>query len=433
MRSKIFKVLSLGVLFSAQNSQSAEPIVITPELREQVSELFVDRAQQLQGPVVLRSMKAKPKTQKALGCLNLRSAEASSTIYEVWKQFKNNGLKKKLVELPGAPGLYMVPPEAMKAEWSPPNYRLTHILYGRDMNYQEANSDLFMGIYEPLDGVSSVIIAFKGSTPDSSDWFNNLFNRGAENVRDFFGLALKDEIANPVRGYLAYFKQWFDLHNTQIITYVGHSLGGALAESMARFFSVLMEKNNVEPARANVIVYNSLGAAGMLGQLGKSLFSVFKPHQQFDNIRHEEFVTKRDPLQLLNRLLRMSRFNDSVILPTTRTIQADGTYKPLGWISEHYMENILADVKTALRNDGLAHIEALKVKGFAGSDEELKQALNRERRTSRAPGGRGTGLEIPTYTRKGRTLESYQRGRKFLEKQKELYLLAKPVMGVACQ
>lgn len=438
MKLRRFLALSSTCVFLLSSRLHGE--IVNLELPEAHSELFIQISGHAKGKfedgrVILRSLEAAPRTAQALGCLNLRTAEAALYIYNVWRDFKGKDLKKILIGVEGAKGLYALPSDMPQKDYAPPGYRLTHILYGRDIGYKEADSDLFMGIYEPLDRISSLIVAFKGTTPGTSDWINNIFNRGAEHLRDFFGVALgdvKDDLGNPSKGYMRFFADYFAAHHGQIVSFTGHSLGGALSESMARFFSVMLERAGQVPPRMNVIVYNPMGAGGMLAKLGSSMINIFKPHGFFDNIAHQEFVTKGDPLQKLNRLLRLSRFTDSVVMPTERMIQSDGSYKSLGLISEHNMENVLQDLNLGLRNDGLDYLESVKRRGFRGDDDELEAAIQAEKTIITVPDAKGV-KRMEKISRKGHLLWHFSKARRIIEGQKKIFTQAKPYLGDQCQ
>lgn len=181
---------------------------------------------------------------------------------------------------------------------APKGYRVSYVgCYRRPKNRETLHSEcsLFFMILEGVNNRKPPIIAIKG-TSHSEDWKNNLF-AGAPILNEissvFAGLfrELKGSIIGGVpsenspaeiKGLSGKLSAFFrDLSaNSYRLVFTGHSLGGALAQELAReIFIATREdiRDRSSGPNIEVITWNGLSYTSMIGRLKKGLKNLSDP------------------------------------------------------------------------------------------------------------------------------------------------------------
>ncbi len=375
-------------------------------------------------------------SEKALE--NLRSLEASHMIYHVYENFivpricENSreifgGKNKKSCRLLGhvpadlfqplkgdptgilykakSPYLRSMNPNFTgdTPDWgpsAPPGYQVNYVgCYKREKIRSNKNAEcsLFFMILEATSNPKlAPILAVKGSS-HSEDWNNNLFV-GAPILREFATLfttelfkqikigvigSEEEKMPQDIHGLAQVLAQFFLRLSAKSyrIIFTGHSLGGALAQELARSVFIATRKDLSDPSSGptvNAITWNGLSYTSMISRLKKGLSNKLDPivkagwkesdayylqnYQKVFDGRFlsavnfhtaDDLLTSVVNLSFLGSLLRdksangMIHAGDDILLLTKRTIQV-GSIK-----GQKYAHSTATTLKDALYSMGL--------------------------------------------------------------------------------
>ncbi len=300
---------------------------------------------------------------------------------------------------------------------APKGYQVTYVgCYRREeIKNVLTECSLFFMIAESSVATLPPILAIKGSS-NEEDWKNNLL-AGApilEGITQLFTGILgkmhtavignkESSEAQDIKGVSNLLSGFFDKLTARSgkIYFTGHSLGGALAQELAReaFIATRRENNPKLGPRMRVITWNALSYTSMIGRLKKGLDKISQVAQKAkedpvsaagwthaDAIKLENykkifdgtylsavnFHSADDILTLLinqsiiGRVLRMGQHvehihaGDDITLPTNRYLDIDSVLSKIeGHSTKTLMNDLLFSAGATLNKNGSLRVEAM--------------------------------------------------------------------------
>ncbi len=365
------------------------------------------------------------------GCVVTTSLESAAKVYDIYEAYRAKKMDGHFSSLPHARGIFEVDARFDQKKYSPRGYRLRYVFSGRDVEQDliHPDSDLFMAFYEPVNSAKQAVIAFKGSSLNNHDWLNNFINRGAEQVDAFFDILADNKADTVTEGYRNFFINWFSAHSSLPMMITGHSLGGALAQTGARFFTIMAKRRNLPSPRFNLIVYNSLGSTALVGRLKFWLKNEFFKINNFENISTLNFDTQNDPLQLANIIMGMWDFSKATTLASLRGLKRNGTFVMPSREEPHIVSSVMEDLKFSLNPNAAREFDSFRDQD-PRSSRQLRTLQFRYQRQVDLTDHKGGAAKVdtPESIFYGSIVDS----RDFIEKQASLLNSIRPIIGTTC-
>jgi len=285
---------------------------------------------------------------------------------------------------------------------APPGYKLTYVgCYKREKirNRRDAECSLFFMILETRSNPKlPPIMAVKGSS-HSEDWRNNML-AGAPILREFTALfstelfkqlkvgivgAEGESMPADIRGFSHALSGFFTrlTAKSHRMIFTGHSLGGALAQELARSIFIATRsdlRDRSSGPTVNVITWNGLSYTSMIGRLRTKVREKLDPiHSagwkeedalQLENFQRvfdgrylsavnfhtaDDLLTSVVNLSIVGKFLRTDQHNGlihagaDVLLPTQRHIQVE-TLK-----GQRFAHSTAVTLKDALYSAGMIY------------------------------------------------------------------------------